>query len=101
MRFAMTEYPNMIESLREIEANAPATTSKAVRAALLEAANALVAMQHERDDCAQRLEAAGALHAGAMDSESRHLEVAKEMRAVIQAVAAELRATGRAQARAA
>ena len=39
-----------------------------------------------------RLELAAALSAGVMDSESRHLEVAKQKQEIMLAVAAEMRA---------
>lgn len=46
---------------------------------------------HVLDSCAARLEHAAALRAGAMDSDSRHMEIANEMRLAMLEVAGLLR----------
>ena len=101
MKFSMTEHIDLIEALREIEENAPKTTPSHMRAVLLEAANALVGLQQEKDLLADRLEKLLEVRAGVMDSESRHLEVSQGIRSNILTIAAELRATGRKRMRAA
>lgn len=52
----------------------------------------LVYAQDLIEHWAYRLELAAALRAGVMDSESRHLEVARQKEAIMLAVAAEMRA---------
>ena len=89
MQFALPdEIPNTIDSLRALEAQAP----KPLKATMLQAADELSSYKLACYESALALELASTLKAGHMDSETKHLEVAREIRLTLTQVAARLRA---------
>ncbi len=89
MQFALPEQvPDVAESLRALEAQAP----KSLKATMLQAADELVALRRAASESAQALELASTLRAGLNDSESRHEDVQREIRLTLTQVAAKLRA---------
>jgi uncharacterized alpha-E superfamily protein len=89
MQFALPEeIPNTVDSLRTLEPQAP----KSLKSTMLQAADELAAFRIACEESAAALELAATLKAGAMDSESRHLEVAKEIKLTLTQIAAKLRA---------
>lgn len=77
--------------LRELEASAPNPTPKAIRAAMIQAATELEDHKHLFQDAAQQLELAASLRVGEMDSQSRALEVGKQVRMTLTEVARRMR----------
>ena len=92
MAFVLDEPTDTASVLRALEENAPNITPKNIRAALLKAAAELEALKTCAGECAEALELAATLKAGQMDSQSRHDEVAKQVRLTLVDVAAKLRA---------
>ena len=89
MQFALPEeIPNTVDSLRTLEPQAP----KSIKATMLQAADELEMLRRCASESAQALELASTLRAGAMDSESRHQDVAREIHLTLTQVAAKLRA---------
>lgn len=88
MQFALPEQVlDAAESLRALEPQAP----KPLKATMLQAANELTALKRAASESAQALELAATLKAGFMDSDSKHDEVAREIRLTLTSVAAKLR----------
>ncbi len=88
MQFALPEeIPDTIESLRALEAQAP----KSIKAVMLQAADELSAIKRAASESAEALELAATLKAGHMDSDSKHIEVQREIRLTLTQVAAKLR----------
>lgn len=89
MQFALPdEIPNTVDSLRALEPQAP----KPLKATMLQAADELSAYQLACSESAQALELAATLKAGFMDSDSKHEQVAREIRLTLTQIAAKLRA---------
>ena len=89
MQFALPEdVQNTADSLRALEAQAP----KSLKATMLQAANELDAFRRCMEESAQALDLAATLKAGFMDSDSKHQEIAREIRLTLTQVAAKLRA---------
>ncbi len=89
MQFALPEdVQNTADSLRVLEPQAP----KSLKATMLQAANELDAFRRCMEESAQALELAATLKAGFMDSDSKHQEIAREIRLTLTQVAARLRA---------
>lgn len=74
-------------ALREQEPTAP----KALRALMIQAADELDDCHRLMADAGVELELAASLRVGAMDSESKAMEVSKQVRLTLTAVAARLR----------
>ena len=92
MGFALpAEKFSLSESLRDLEQNAPNVTPKAVRAALVDAASALEQHEQRRDDAIRYLEEALALKASAMDSQSRALEIDRQVKNAMRDAVSRLR----------
>lgn len=88
MQFALPdEVLDTAESLRALEPQAP----KPLKQAMLQAADELVSLRRAAQESAQALELAATLKAGFMDSDSKHEEVAREIRLTLTQVAAKLR----------
>ena len=89
MQFALPdEVLNTSDSLRALEPQAP----KPLKATILAAADELDSLTRAALESAEALELAATLKAGAMDSESRHLQVAQEINLTLKQIAAKLRA---------
>jgi hypothetical protein len=97
MKFELHSIGDVVEALRESEAQAP----QQLRSLLAAAANQLVSQQHLMGSLADRLRTAADMRAGTMDSESRHLEVAGQVRSQVLAVAQVLAENGRKRPKAA
>lgn len=79
---------NTADALRDSEATAP----KHLKALLIQAANELEDYRKLIDDAGLELELAGSLRIGAMDSESRAMDVAKQVSLTVKSVAERMRA---------
>ncbi len=77
--------------LRELEQDAPNVTPKAIRAALVKAAAELEQHEKRRDDAIRYLEEAMALKVSAMDSQSRSLEIDRQVKCAMRDAVARLR----------
>lgn len=77
--------------LRELEQNAPNPVPRNIRAAMIQAAKELEAWQRVAADAADRLDEAGNLRAGCMDSEARHQEIAKQIKLTMSDLAKRFR----------
>jgi hypothetical protein len=91
MTFEVEETVTLEQELRELEQNASAPTSKAIRAALIKAADKLMDLSKERALQAQELEIAASLKIGAMDSQSKVDEITQQQGLTMRSVAAQLR----------
>lgn len=72
MTFELPEKPGCTSlELRDLEQNAPNVTPKAIRSALMRAAQQIEKMEQSRDMALMVLEEAASIKPSAMDSESR------------------------------
>lgn len=78
---------NVSDALREQESMAP----KSLRALLIQAADELDDYRKLIDDAGLELELAASLRVGAMDSESKAMDVSKQVSATIRSVAQRMR----------
>lgn len=89
MKFELAEqHTDLPTTLRELEPQAP----KQIKPALIEAAQELERWRNIARECADQLEEAARLKSGLMDSESRQIEVQRQIRMTLEQVAARLRA---------
>lgn len=86
------ERTDIAHVLRELEQNAPRPTSKDIRDAMINAAQALEDWRSTAEDCVKMLEEAQALRAGMMASESQHDEVQRQIKRAMSDAAVRLRA---------
>lgn len=88
----MIEAPdNLAGTLRDLEQDAPAPTSKAIRAALIQAATRIESYKREAEFAIHVLEEAAALRVGQMDSASRADEVSRNAQHAMRSVAERLK----------
>ena len=78
---------DLAQALEDAEPQAP----KAIKPLLIQAARELRALKETAGLCAEQLGIAASLRAGQMDSQSRHDEVARQVRVTLVDVAAKLR----------
>lgn len=89
MSFVLAEEsPSVVASLRALEPQAP----KPLKAAMLQGADYIDALERAAFESAAALELAATLKAGFMDSDAKHAEVQREIRLTLTQVAAKLRA---------
>jgi hypothetical protein len=79
---------DLAQALEAAEPQAP----KLIKPLLMQAARELRAFKTPISECAEALELAASLRAGQMDSQSRHDEIARQVRLTLTDVAAKLRA---------
>ncbi len=88
MQFALPqEIPDVVESLRALEPQAP----KSIKSTMLQAAEELVALRRCAFESAAALELAATLRAGLNDSDSKHQEIQREVKLTLTQVSAKLR----------
>lgn len=88
MTFELPDQVSTASELRELEQNAPKTTPKELRTALVNAAKALERHESAASDVIRILEEALRLKIGQMDSHSRTQDVERAIKAaMLQAVA--------------
>ncbi len=80
--------PNTVDSLRALEPQAP----KPLKQTMLQAADELQSLRDACFESAAALELAATLKAGTMDSESRSLDMARQVNMTLVQIAAKLRA---------
>lgn len=88
LAFKLPDDVDTAQALRDIEQRLP----KQHRALILQAASELAAVKETAALCAELLDIAASLRAGQMDSQSRHDEIAIQVRLTLADVAAKLRA---------
>lgn len=89
LAFALPEdTADLAQALQDAEPQAP----KGLKPLLLQAARELRAFKEVAGESAEALELAASLRAGQMDSQSRHDEIARQVRLTLVDVAAKLRA---------
>lgn len=74
------DHPHTATLLRELEESAPNPVPKAIRAAMIQAAKELEDWEKLADRAARELDEASRLNAGQMASQSRHDEIARQVR---------------------
>lgn len=76
----MDSSPTTSASLRDLEQNAPNVTPKVIRAALVQAAQKLEDWERKSADVVAMLEEALTLRVGQMDSQSKAIEVDRQVK---------------------
>lgn len=88
MSFALpAEHRHTATLLRELEQSAPNPVPKAIRAAMIQAANELEDWEKLADRASRELDEASRLNAGQMASQSRHDEIARQVKLTMTSLA--------------